>query len=41
LSSISETGGIQITGKASTFKSCTVPIDSGLGGAVYLDLGSG
>ncbi|KAA6334108.1 MAG: hypothetical protein EZS28_053098, partial [Streblomastix strix] len=41
LSSISGSGGISITGSASTFTSCTVPRDSGHGGAIYLDLASG
>jgi hypothetical protein len=35
---ISSSGSILITGTASTFTSCTVPIDSGLGGAIYLDI---
>ncbi|KAA6393212.1 MAG: hypothetical protein EZS28_011259, partial [Streblomastix strix] len=38
LSSIS--GSILITGTESTFTSCTVPNDSGLGGAIYLDIQS-
>ncbi|KAA6394165.1 MAG: hypothetical protein EZS28_010311 [Streblomastix strix] len=34
----STSGSILITGSASTFTSCTVPNDSGLGGAIYLDI---
>ncbi|KAA6361900.1 MAG: hypothetical protein EZS28_042573, partial [Streblomastix strix] len=41
LSSISDSGGIYISGTSSTFTSCTSPISSGLGGAIYLDLSIG
>ncbi|KAA6399461.1 MAG: hypothetical protein EZS28_005011, partial [Streblomastix strix] len=34
----STSGSISITGSTSTFTSCTVPSDSGLGGAIYLDI---
>ncbi|KAA6372117.1 MAG: hypothetical protein EZS28_032356 [Streblomastix strix] len=41
LNGITGIGGFSITGTASTFTSCTIPIDSGLGGAIYLDIQTG
>ncbi|KAA6388461.1 MAG: hypothetical protein EZS28_016013, partial [Streblomastix strix] len=37
----STSGSISITGTASNFSQCTVPNDSGLGGAIYLDILTG